>query len=322
MKTAFFSCKGMLLPETTKKLDSELDLRYGSCAMSEEELLTALQGVDLHFWGGEEIYTPRIARALNQNFKSFFIGIDPHFFCPKEAWDILAERNISIIPTGGGEKAVVRSTFDILYNDMLVSSRVARQFDWPLWEPGSIREYLREVGFGVIGSGKIAKLLLDEAFLDFKNVYYWGRTKKENLEKLKIPYERYLKRAFSRARIISINLAPVPDLIRYEHLSRIPKNSILINSSRAATIKARSLRRFLRERPDVLYITDVFYVEGKAYEELKFAQGGINKVYRDIIDCPNVIFTEHRFASRHPEIATAEYSENLLRILREQGIIT
>ncbi len=51
LPSALLTCKGMLPPEVIKKLEAELDLRYGSCGMSEEELLVALQGEEFNLWG-------------------------------------------------------------------------------------------------------------------------------------------------------------------------------------------------------------------------------------------------------------------------------
>ena len=327
MKKALLTCKGMLPDSVVEIIAKQLDLRTAPCAMNEKDFIKKLQGVNFHLMGGEEFYSAEVANAATDLKDIYFIGMMPDTYRSTEAFEILSQRGIKIIPTGGGQAAVVRSTLDIFYDEFLMTPLFSRNFKWVAGEPGGMKRLLRNLDLVVIGAGNIGREILNGSYLDFGRSFYGGgRSKKEELEKLGIHWVPDLKKAFMLGNIFSINLsysAETHHLIKYEHLKMMRENSLLINSARAALIEPVGLLKFLRRRPDVLAILDVFYVEGKDYEKLGFRNlKDMQNIYAEIIAQGNVLFLQHRFASRHPELAVPEYGENLLRILREQKIIT
>lgn len=325
-KTALLTCKGMVPPEAEKLISEQLDLRVAPCAINEEGIIEQLKGVNYHFMGGEEYYSLRVAQSAKELEKIFFIGMMPDTYRSLEAFKYLSSKLIPIIPTGGGQSAVVRSTLDIFYDEFLMTPLFSRNFKWVTSDPGGTKSLLQNLDLVVIGAGNIGQKILNDSYLDFGRSFYGGgRSKKENLEKLGIHWVPDLKKAFSVGNVLSINLAYSSEthhLIRYEDLAMMRENSLLINSARAEIIEPVGFLKFLRKRPDVLVILDVFYVEGKDYEKLSSPYlKDMENIYAQIIAQGNVLFLQHRFATRHPELAVPEYGENLLRLLREQKII-
>jgi|GEM_PF-2559140 len=322
---ALLTCKGMLPANVVKIISQQLEIKISSCAIGKEDFIEQIRGVNLHFMGGEEFYSPEVAEAAKDLKRIYFIGMMPFTYIHPEALEIFNRRGVKIIPTGGGQAAVVQSTIDLLYDEFIMTPVFSRDFKWVAGEPGGIKSLLRQLSLVVIGAGKIGMDILNKMNLDFSSsLYGGGRREKEEMSRLKIPWEPDLKKAFFGGRVISINLAYSPEtdkIIRYEHLIGIPKNSLLINAARAALIEPHGLRDFLRERPDVEVVLDVHYVEGRDFEKLRSVNIGLARTYRDIIECPNVRFLQHRFATRHPELAVPEYGENLLHILYDDGTL-
>jgi len=327
MKTALFTCKGMLSPEALAIIGDRLELRVASCAINEDGFIEQLRGVNFHFMGGEEFYTLRAAQAARSLERIYFIGMMPDTYFEPAAMEYLLGKGVEIIPTGGGQSAVVQSTLDVLYSEFLITPLFSRGFKWVAGEPGGMKRLLQDLDLVVIGAGKIGQEILNKTYLDFGRSFYGGgRSRKDNLESLGIRWIPDLRKAFAIGNIFSVNLSYLAEthhLIKYEHLKMMRENSLLINSARAALIEPLGLLKFLRRRPDVLVILDVFYIEGKDYEKLCGRNlTDMQNIYAQIIAQGNVLFLQHRFASRHPELAVPEYSENLLRLLREHGIIT
>jgi hypothetical protein len=323
---ALLTCQGMLPDNVAEIISQQLDLSSDICALGESNFKKIIDGVKIHFMGGEEFYSPEVAEAARDLERIYFIGMMPLTYIHPSALEIFNRRGVKIIPTGGGQAAVVQSTIDLLYDDFIMTPIFSRDFKWVAGEPGGLKSLLRQLSLVVIGAGKIGMDIINKMNLDFSSVCYGGgRSEKEGLKKLGVPWESDLRKAFSRGRVISINLAYSPEtegIIRYEHLFEIPKNSLLINAARAALIEPYALCNFIKERPDVEVILDVHYVEGKDFEKLQATNIGLARVYRDIIKCPNVRFLQHRFATRHPELSVPEYGENLLRLLYADGTLS
>lgn len=323
-KKALLTCKGMLPPATLELISGQLDLRIAPCAISEDDFIKQLQGVKIHIMGGEEYYSLRAAQEAEELEKVFFIGMMPDTYRSPEAYAHLQSRGIPIIPTGGGQAAVVKSTLEIFYSEFLMTPLFSRNFQWVAGQPGGMRALLQQLDLVVIGAGNIGREILNKSYLDFGRSFYGGgRSKKEELETLGMRWVPDLKEAFTLGDIVSINLSYSPEthhMVRYEHLEKMRKNSLLINSARAALVEPYGLQKFLQKRPDVKVILDVFYVEGKEFEKLEKADDKLSESYRYIN--AHVDFLQHRFAIRHPELAIPEYGENLLRVLREHGVIT
>lgn len=65
---------------------------------------------------------------------------------------------------------------------------------------------------------------------------------------------------YAQANIVSLHIPATPETIQsinYDLLSKMPKNGLLVNTARKEVIKEDDLVRFMVERPDFKYVTDI-----------------------------------------------------------------
>lgn len=108
--------------------------------------------------------------------------------------------------------------------------------------------------------------------------------------------------------LISIPLnKSTENLINYDVLKKIKKNGILINIARAEIVKKDDLLRFLKERKDVMYLSDVWWNEPDVKDT----------------DIENAILTPHIAGGKSGEvmeIAFKQAYENILRFINNEKL--
>ena len=76
---------------------------------------------------------------------------------------------------------------------------------------------------------------------------------------------------YSQSNIVSLHIPATPETIQsinYELLSKMPKNALLVNTARKEVIKEDDLVRFMVERPDFKYVTDIMPAADAKLNEL------------------------------------------------------
>ncbi len=168
----------------------------------------------------------------------------------------------------------------------------------------------------VLGMGAIGRRIAEIAKAHKMRVVGYARTRRgdENVDELYTEGE--LDKALRAADygVIALPLNKhTRDLITYSMLSQMSRTGILVNIGRAQIVVKEDLIRFLRENPNFIYATDVWWNPQNLREEM------------DLIALPNVVST--------PWIAGAASSrevyeemlkaavENVLRYLRGERVL-
>ena len=76
---------------------------------------------------------------------------------------------------------------------------------------------------------------------------------------------------FEQCDVVSLHIPATPETIQsinYELLSKMPKNALLVNTARKEVIKEDDLVRFMVERPDFKYVTDIMPAADAKFNEL------------------------------------------------------
>lgn len=308
-RSALITCADRLTSEALDTLGEKFDMSLAQCALSENELAEAVRDKSLLIMGGDEKVTGRVHEA-NPGLVKIFLGVDPQFaFDP----DVLAhDRDKGLLHLAeGGFDAVALTTVEEMTDPVMLKSRLAKSF---LPIPESLPDALSTQNVSVIGAGRIGSIVLQALAGKCSSLHYFnpGRGKPE-IDKIGAQRAETLSGAFAHD-IVTIHLAYVPGktegLIGYDELSRINPNGLLINNARSELIAPDILLRFLRDRPDVFYICDVYYAEGRALQELARSKSGS---LAELFNQPNLLYTRHLAAMR-PE-TYREYSESLVRII-------
>lgn len=182
--------------------------------------------------------------------------------------DALEENGITYSHLSGhGDNGVVEFTISQVIN-------LIHGFYGKKWKEGTFD--LTGIKIGILGlgnlGGKIAK-----AFKAFDaDVYYYSRTRKENIEKeLEINYLD-LEELLQTVDIISINVNRDVCLIGGENLKKFGNGKIIINSSIGKCYEINTLKEWLKNK-------DNYYICDKAT---------INEDIREILNYENVIYTD------------------------------
>ena len=76
---------------------------------------------------------------------------------------------------------------------------------------------------------------------------------------------------YSESDIVSLHIPATPETIQsinYDLLSKMPKNAVLVNTARKEVIKEDDLVRFMVDRPDFKYVTDIMPAADTKLQEL------------------------------------------------------
>lgn len=327
------TCNDVVLKGCSKcedLLGKKFNLEKATCALSENDIYRTLKGVSVLVMGGSEKMTPQVLRkwresAPDKDVTIIFAGNQADTSFSKAGWQFAKDNGIPVIHTGGGIEAVARSTSEEIHFKLLQSSS---PFD----------KRILVVGAGNIG-GQVIRLLKKRRYQNL--LYTGGRKESAEMNKLGIPYEPDLDKAFNGVDVVTIHVPLIEgiteNLIGYDHLIKIHSNGLLVNNARAAVVNPKGFLHFLKDRDDVSNIWDVFYFEGAELKKMNKALGGatFKKIYDkfEVIDLfveycgkinwkklfqrfPRNLYTSHSTAFRDPTFD--EYGKRILEIVEER----
>ena len=144
--------------------------------------------------------------------------------------------------------------------------------------------------------------------------YAGGRGEKTELKREGFRYEPDLMKAFD-ADAVSLHLTYIPgvteNIITAKHLGQMRQRGILINNARAELVNPDNVRMFLSSRlyEGVSCIFDVFWKEGGDFQNLRHVDHmhDENRVYRELIQLPNLRYTGHSAALHEQKWTQQEY---------------
>jgi phosphoglycerate dehydrogenase-like enzyme len=311
-KRVLLTCPEMLNHDAISYLIEKFELiRNESCSIDQEILLNELKQSNGYILGGNEMVTDQIAENVGHLEKIFFIGKQADTSFEKKAWEILNDR---VITTGSSAYAVALSTYGrIMYSDV---SRRQSLFTKSFVNPPGPKKMLAGQTLLVVGAGAIGQILIKIAGKKFDRVIYsGGRGEKIELN----GFARYipdLMEAFALADVVTLHLELViatEGIIKKEHILKLRDNALFINNARAGLIKPEVLYLCLGLRPDVYFVFDCFYVEGRQFNSLGIRND--EDLLKKIVLCKNFEFNGHT-ASLTDEGIT-EYSRNLIKTIEE-----
>jgi phosphoglycerate dehydrogenase-like enzyme len=312
----FFTCSGIVASEITLYLNGIFEIIQAGCKLSESEyeVISYLENVVGLIIGGEEKITLRILQNIKNLRWIIFIGVQAETFFSKEAWDYFQQINIPIYRTGGGLASVAAKTVAQICGEDILRARIARSGKWA---DGPTEELLKSQSVSVIGAGNVGLSVMKQLHGKCRIKYYDPLGARKEADDLGVYFEPDPDKVFE-ANIVSVHLAYVPGktdgIATYDRLVKIAKNGMFINNSRAELVNPNAFNNFLADREDVISTWDVFWKEGKEFED------NADLLYRRISGMPNFILTCHTAAMHLPEITKKEYGEGLLKIIRENNL--
>lgn len=137
---------------------------------------------------------------------------------------------------------------------------------------GTSGSELKDRTIGIFSYGNIGRQVARIATGFGMNVLCLSRRTKENgemREGYKFLKDREL--LFEKSDIVSLSIPNAPDTkgcVNYDLLKRMPKGAILVNTARKEVINEDDLLKFLKERPDVSFLTDIQPVKHEEFLKL------------------------------------------------------
>ena len=136
---------------------------------------------------------------------------------------------------------------------------------------------LTNLNVGILGLGNLGTKVAKAYKFFGSNVYYYSRTRKENIEKeLDITYLE-LEDLLSKVDIISMNLNRDVCLIGGDRLEKFGNGKIIINSSIGKCYEYESLKKWLQNKNN-FYVCDI---------------STINDDIKDLLEYENVVYINH-----------------------------
>lgn len=136
---------------------------------------------------------------------------------------------------------------------------------------------LTDLNIGILGLGNLGTKIAKAYKFFGSNVYYYSRTRKENIEKeLDITYLE-LEELLKKVDVISMNLNRDVCLIGGDKLEMFGNGKIIINSSIGKCYEKNSLKKWLQHKEN-FYVCDI---------------STINDDIKDLLDYPNVVYINH-----------------------------
>lgn len=140
---------------------------------------------------------------------------------------------------------------------------------------------------GIIGLGRIGKKLQKYLYsFETKTIFYDPYVQKYNKKYIK--KTSLLKKIFKECDIICICCyltEETKDLINYNYLKLLKKDSVLVNSARGEIVVEKDLLRIIKERKDIYVSLDVLRNEQNNIEE--------NILFKKSFKLPNLYITPH-----------------------------
>jgi phosphoglycerate dehydrogenase-like enzyme len=217
-----------IFPEHEAKLrDAGFEIVRMSGTMNETELISAIRDKEAYILGGIEKVTEPVVAAANSLKIIAYTGADPWAYIP--AYDLATSRGIKVTATPGSTTFAVSELTITLMLSML---RHVFEIGGPGNETFIVSQSLEDVRVGVVGMGRIgervSRLLIA---LGVKEVWYWNRTRKEQLEhELGVSYKS-LEELFAGCNVLSNHLSTeAGQLISRDLLERTQDGALFINA--------------------------------------------------------------------------------------------
>jgi len=281
-----FNCRSMLPGSIKTELKKMYDLRISPCNLTKEETLRTIRGADGIITCSDCMITQEIANEISPKWIIYF-GTQPRTIFDDSCWNKFSKK---VYPT-----SVVGLTIaETSENQIKSFLSEARGGKW-------------DANIAIVGAGQIGQELMRRLFLRFSRVFYCGgRGEKVDLKKIGFRYLK-LEKAFKISRVVSIHQKFIPkkteSLVQEKHLLSMPKNSLLLNNSRAGVVDFLGLKNALKLRSDIRVVFDSYY-PGRDPSELS--------VY------DNFIFTNH--SATHSDEIYRECYKNLLKIIKDNNL--
>ena len=264
-----------------------VDLSYG---LSLEELISKIQEYDGIIVRSKTKITSEVIEAA-KNLK--IIG-RPGAGVDNIDIEAANKKGIAVVITPFSNKI---SVAELVFSYMINLSRSIIEYDRETkkgeWKKGRLsgKSELYGKTIGIVGLGNIGKEVAKRAEgFGMKVIYYDPFIKQQNKYK-----QKTLEELFRESDFVTIHIPAKEDttnLITYKLLSRLKKNAVFINTSRAKVVERNALEKILEERKDIRIGLDVFYNE-KNITELK------NEIEKLAKFKDRVILTPHIGASTH-----------------------
>ncbi|BEP17936.1 hypothetical protein PYJP_12880 [Pyrofollis japonicus] len=210
--------------------------------------------------------------------------------------------------------AIAAAKLLVAGHSYVVSGEWARQ-GWPRWWRPRLL-YGRRLG--LLGMGRIASLVAQKfrAALGVREIYYWSRRRKPELEVVLGARRLSLEELFERSEILVAAL-PCTDetrgLVTLDLLEKLPRNAIFVNVGRGCVVEEGALEKLLERRSDIRVALDVYEEEPVPPEHplVNQYQGG-----------DRAVFTPHIAGySEESMIATAILAAMQARRYLEKGCV-
>lgn len=262
-KTILFT--GGTLPEEYQKKLSEMGLSVRSeprADLSEDELISALAGVNAYILGGEEKATSSVLKkAKDLEIVAFFGQGYENYVDLKSA----TENGIAVSNT---PKANSRSVAEFAMGLILSSlKRIPYLVNQTMQGKGQTYQTWNLQGgtIGIIGMGAVGSELAFIAHNGFgMQVLYTSRTSKPSIDAALSAKKVEIDELLQLSDVVSLHVPYIPetkDMIGARELSLMKKNAILINTGRAELVNPKALKQALDDHKIWGAASDVYYKE-------------------------------------------------------------
>lgn len=302
------TCPELLGLGLLQELSISFSVTAAPCSASASEMLALVRTAEIYVLGGAERVTVEMVSTAKNLKLVIFVGEQPETFFEPEAMEALAARGIPLLKTGGGATSVAKWVTAQI--ERFACARAARSGKW-----ADGHDLLRQ-SVGIIGGGRIGSLVAGSLLGRVKGVKCYEPFPVPGKE---VPGVQYVSadEAFN-SDIVTLHLAYVSgktdNVVTLDRLAEIWRNGMFINAARAELMQRDILEVFLYERPDVTVVWDVFWAEGRKFEEDFWK-------YERIVAATNFFLNCHSANMASPEDTRREYREGLMRALKEGGFI-
>lgn len=182
--------------------------------------------------------------------------------------DAANKKGIAVVNTPFSNKY---SVAELVFSYMIALSRSLVRYDNDTkkggWTKGKLLgKELYDKTIGVVGLGNIGKEVAKRAEAFNMNIIYYDPYTSEPKYK-----NVSLEELFEKSDFVTVHVPSKEDtnnLIIYNLLSKMKKNAIFINTSRAEVVQKDALEKILQERQDLKAALDVFYDEKEGKKEI------------------------------------------------------
>ncbi len=259
-KVLFTNCS--FSDEEIEKLKSkEIDIKKAGADLSEEELISELQGCKGYVMGGSDKASDKVIKATDLGVIIFYgTGYENYIDVP-----VANEKNVAVANTPQANAyTVAEHTVALILaavkniawlNTTTKNGEWNRRITWNLEG-----KTLGVFGFGAIG-GSVARIM-HKAFN--MNVLYANRSAKPELEKELGAKKVELSELFSKSDVVCIHTPynkETENIVGDKELRLMQKHAVLVNAARAEIVNPKALRGALTEGVFATAVFDTYYKE-------------------------------------------------------------